>query len=204
MENKIIYKHFPADTTLYDEDKTFLTDKKVDEMLYAFLLENSYGVDSQTVVFKKDLPNQTQIAAIIGVGSRNTVRTHLNYLIKEQYIFEDKDRYIINKNKEKMYFKMEVDTIRFLNNTVKEPVYKAYIYLGQRWNYKGSQYEFTLEELGGHIAKKPNNNSTTYKELNDILLCLKNNGLIDYCSYYDGKMKKMRLTNFNTKVKDME
>jgi hypothetical protein len=37
-----------------------------------------------------------------------------------------------------MYFKMEVDTIRFLNNTVKEPVYKAYIYLGQRWNYKGS------------------------------------------------------------------
>ena len=57
MGNKIIYKHFPADTTLYDKDKTFLTDKKVDEMLYAFLLENSYGVDSQTVVFKKDLPN---------------------------------------------------------------------------------------------------------------------------------------------------
>lgn len=103
-----------------------------------------------------------------------------------------------------MYFKMEVATVRFLNNTVKKPVHKAYVYLGQRWNYKGAGYEFTLEELGTHIGKKPNNNSVIYKELNDILLCLKNNGLIDYCSYYDGKMKKMKLTMFTTRVKGME
>lgn len=103
-----------------------------------------------------------------------------------------------------MYFKMEVATVRFLNNTVKKPVHKAYVYLGQRWNYKGAGYEFTLEELGAHIGKKPNNNSVIYKELNDILLCLKNNGLIDYCSYYDGKMKKMKLTMFTTRVKGIE
>lgn len=172
-------------------------------MLYAYLLENSFGIDHQTVIFKKDLPKQAELATIIGVKSRNTVRTHMNYLIEQEYIYEEEDKYIINRKKEKMYFKMEVDTIRFLNNTVKEPVYKAYIYLGQRWNYKGSSYEFTLEELGQHIGKKPNNNSVVYQELNDILLCLKNNGLIDYCSYYDGKMKKMRLTEFNTKVKNI-
>ena len=58
-KGQIIYKQFPADTTI--EKLTFLNDKKVDEKLYAYFLEISYGINGETVVFKKDLPTQEQL-----------------------------------------------------------------------------------------------------------------------------------------------
>lgn len=194
-------KHFPSDPTLYKEkDKvTFLTDKKVDAELYGILMEYSYGDKElkETIIYKSSLPTQQKMCEMLNIGSRNTYKKHLNYLIEQEYLIDKGLYYIVNKKKENIYLKIDTDTIRFLNNTVKEPVWKAYIYLGQRWNWKHQDFIFDLEDLGKHIGKKINNHSKIYMELNDILQCLENNGLIKVIEFYDGKYRKKRLVEFN-------
>lgn len=199
MSNTTIEKRFPADTSL--EIKTFLNDTKVDSELYAYLMSMSYGSkEGQTVVYKENLPSQAVIGRDVLHKTRQTVINHLKYLKQEGYVIEEKDKYILPKM-ENIYFIIPLDTLEYLLNTVKESVIKTYIYLGQRWKWKGSEYEFTLEEIGEHIGKKINNHQRVYKELNDILHCLKNEGLIDYCEYYNGQSKKKKLKAFNLKTK---
>lgn len=189
---KDIKKSFPADTTL--DMKTFLNDPKVNGELYAYLLSMSVGEEGETRVYKNKLPNQKEIAKLLRISVRTLTR-HMTYLIDTRYV-KVIDKYYVIPNIEKVYFTIPLDTVRFLIHTSKDTVIKTYIYLGQRWKYKGSEYEFTLEELGDHIGRKINNHSCVYEELNDILKCLQNNGLISYCEYYNGKSKKKRLLNF--------
>ena len=198
--NSQIIKHFPADTTIYKGKATFLTDKKIDAELYAFLMQHSYGTVKgcdETRVYKSDLPTQVDICSKLGIKSRNTLRSHMNYLIESGYIIDNGDYYIIDTKKENIFLKIDLDTIQFLNDTVKAPVWKTYIYLGQRWNWKKSGFVFDLKDLAEHIGKKMSNNDSTYRELNNILQCLENNGLIKVANFYDGKGPKKRLIEFN-------
>ena len=193
-------KHFPADPTIYNDKLTFLTDRKVDAGLYALLMQYSYGGEkgmSETRVYKSSLPTQIEICKKLGIKSRTTLRTHLQYLIDNQYVIDKGEYYVLDGHKENIFFQIDVDTIQFLNDTVKGSVWKAYIYLGQRWNWKKSAFIFDLEDLASHIGKKINNNDKVYAELNNILLCLENNGLIKVASFYDGKSPKKRLLEFN-------
>ena len=54
----------------------------------------------------------------------------MNYLIESGYIIDNGDYYIIDTKKENIFLKIDLDTIQFLNDTVKAPVWKTYIYLG--------------------------------------------------------------------------
>ena len=92
-------------------------------------------------------------------------------------------------------------TLQFLNDTLKEQVVKIYLYLGQRWKYKQNNYIFTLEEIGLHIGIKINHNTRNYEIINNALICLRNNGLIDYIEFYDGEKPRKRLTKFSLEVK---
>jgi hypothetical protein len=58
-----------------------------------------------------------------------------------------------------------------------------------------------LDELGVHTGIKVKNYSRGYEVINNALILLKNSGLIEYCEYFDGKMKKKKLTNFNFQYK---
>jgi hypothetical protein len=62
---------------------------------------------------------------------------------------------------------------------------------------RGTQYEFTLEELGQHIGIKIKNYARGYEIVNNALTLLKNSGLIEYCEYFDGKSLKKKLTKFS-------
>jgi hypothetical protein len=66
---------------------------------------------------------------------------------------------------------------------------------------RGVNYEFTSEELGDHIGIKVKNNSRGYEIINNALNLLYNSGLIDYCSYFNGKSQKKKLTGFSFDVK---
>lgn len=166
--NKEISKTFPANTVL--DMKTFLNDSKVNGELYAYLLSMSVGEEEETRVYKNNLPNQSEIAKLLRISTRTLTR-HITYLINTGYV-KITNKYYTIPNIEKIYFTIPLDTVKFLIHTAKDTVIKAYIYLGQRWKYKGSEYEFTLEELGEHIGRKINNNNSVYDELNDILKCL--------------------------------
>lgn len=196
-------KHFPSDPTIYKGKMTFLTDKKIDAELYAILMQYSYGSednetkDIETRVYKKDLPSQEVMCKKLGIKSRTTYRTHLNYLIEQGYIIDMGKYYLIDTYKENIFLQINTDTIAFLNDTVAEAVWKAYLYLGQRWAWKKSSFVFTLEDLALHIGEKINNNSSMYSRLNNILQCLENNGLIKVVTFYDGKIPQKRLIDFS-------
>lgn len=203
-------KHFLADTRMQNDKgqpvTTFLNDNKVDELLYGLLMrwsvaqKNEKG-EFETRVYKKIFPTQQKFASLIGVKSVNTYKAHLNYLVSNGYLIDKGTYYVIDTYKESCFFPIVEETLAFFQDTLKERVLKTYIYLGQRWKFKGNEYKFTLEELGKHIGKAPNGHSDIYTELNNILLVLKNNGLIDYCRFFDGKQKWIRLTAFSFEQK---
>lgn len=136
---------------------------------------------------------------ILGIKSAKTYRSYLNYLIENEYILEEKDRYILPE-KESIYFLIPMPTLQYLNDNCREHIIKIYVYLGQKYKqalFNGRQYEFTTEELGNHIGIKVKNNSRGYEVINNALTLLYNSGLIDYVSYFDGQMQKKKLTKFS-------
>lgn len=195
-------KSFPADTSLNTDEegnliKTFLNDPKADAELYAYLLSMSIGQDGETRVYKNNLPTQTLIATdILHYKSRRTVINHLNYLKEQKYVI-DKDEYYLLPNKEKMYFKIPQELLTFFLTTVKEPVIKTYIYLGQRNNYKPKQYIFTLKEICEHLGLNYKKNCEAIK---NYLFILEQLELIKIARFYEGKAPKMRLTDFSTEL----
>lgn len=199
---KKIEKSFPADTSMIKDEKgnlikTFLNDPKADAELYAYLLSMSRGIEGETRVYKDSLPIQSVIATeILHYKSRRTVINHLNYLKEQKYII-DQDKYYLLPNKEKMYFKIPQDLLSFFIDTVKEPVIKTYIYLGQRNNYKPKQYVFTLKEICEHLGLYYQRNSETIK---NYLFILEQLELIKIVKFYEGKTPKMRLVNFSTEL----
>lgn len=192
---KVISKRFPANTSL--ESQTFLNSKKIDGELYAFLQSYSHPDENKrTVVNKKDLPSQSQICSKLGIKSPKTYRSRLTVLIDQGYVIEESSGNYILPEKEEIFLHIPLETVKFLNDTLKEQVVKIYIYLGQRFKYKPG-YVFTIAEIGAHIGIKLDNNSRNYEIINNALICLKNNGLIDYIEYYEEKVPKKRLTNFS-------
>lgn len=193
-------KRMPADTQL--KQKTFLNDKKIDGELYAFLQSYSYpNENKETIVNKKNLPIQSDICKMIGIKSCTTLRTHLRYLIEKGYVVENKNEYIL-PNQEEIFFMIPLDTLKFLNDALKEQVVKIYLYLGQRWKYKQNNYIFTIEEIAQHIGIKLNGNSRNYEIINNALICLCNNELINYIDFYEGDKPRKRLTNFSFYAKN--
>lgn len=184
-------KSFPADTSL--EYKTFLNNKKINGELYAYLLSQSCGDEKgRTIVYRNKLPSQTEIGKILKV-SRRTIINYLNNMKESGYIVEDNinNLYILPK-KEKMYFQMPQKTLNYLQKTVREPVVKTYIYLGQRDRYKkqmGETYVFTLAEICEHLglnSKSKNKEDYTTQTINYYLIALYKFGLIDYAEFFDG------------------
>jgi hypothetical protein len=201
--SQVVSKRFPANTTL--EFSTFLNDKKVNGELYALLQSLSYPTeDKMTVVPKQNIPKQSEMCRILGIGSPKTLRTHLGYLTDKGYIEVDTKGNYILPELEDIYFLIPLHTLQYLNDNCKDHVIKIYVYLGQRYKWsldRGSQYEFSLEELGDHIGIKVKNNSRGYEIINNALNLLYNSGLIDYCSYFNGKSQKKKLTGFSFDVK---
>lgn len=190
-----IKKRFPANVSL--EQQTFLNDSNIDAELYSYLQQHSIVINGETVVLKKDLPSQVNICATIKVKSPKTYRVHLNYLIDNGFVEirpEAPDRYYLPE-KENIYLLLPLPTIQFLNDTAKEKVIKVYIYLFQRFKWKGPGYVFTIEELGQHIGMSVTGRERVYTYFKNVLTSLENNGLIEYEDFYDGKSHRKRLLN---------
>ncbi len=204
-----ISKRFPANVTL--DTQTFLNDKKIDGELYALFQELSYvDKEGQTVVSKDVIPSQSSLCEKLGIKTPKTYRAHRDYLIAQGYIIDDEEnRQYILPMKEDIFFMIPLQTLRFINDTLKEQVIKVYTYLGQRWKYKESlgtdeKYSFTLKEIGEHIGLKTEGSSRNSQIVTNALLCLSKLGLIEYENYYDqnnGKpVPRMRLTQFNLTI----
>ena len=188
-------KRFPADTAL-----TFLNNKRIDAEIYTYFQCCSYPKKNKTIAYKKDLGTQNEICEILrdygAQMSLATYKRHLNYLIEQGYIIEEKDYYVL-PNKEQVYLLLPLETLKFIQDTLKTPVIKTYIYLGQRWKYKQG-YLFTKKELAEHTGIKLSNNSEPYAKINNYLDVLKNNGLIDFEPVTVQDIHYLKLTKWST------
>lgn len=135
-----------------------------------------------TVVLKSDLPTQSAICKKLGIGDARTYKSRLNYLLEAGYMVDEEHRYIL-PNKEDIYLLVPLSTIQFIQDTLREPVIKTYIYLGQKWKQK-KNYEFSYEEIAKHIGIKLAGNSRGYEQITNILQALQNNGLIKVSAPY--------------------
>lgn len=187
-------KRFPADTTL--EELTFLNNKRIDAEIYTYFQCCSYPKKNKTIAYKKDLGTQSEICEILrdygAQLSLATYKRHLNYLIEQGYIIEEKDYYVL-PNKEQVYLLLPLETLKFIQDTLKTPVIKTYIYLGQRQGYL-----FTKKELAEHTGIKLSNNSEPYAKINNYLDVLKNNGLIDFEPVTIQDIHYLKLTKWST------
>ena len=194
METQIS-KRFPAQVSM--EVKTFLNDKKINGELYAYFQSISYAKDGRTIVYKSQLPTQTKIAEKLGCSAR-TYQRHRDYLLAQKYLIEEGPVYVL-PNKEDVFLMIPLNTLKFLNDTLQEHVIKIYTYLGQRWKYKGDEWNFTYDELIEHLGLSKSSERTNEK-IKNALLCLKKLGLIDYedVAMWTGTytVHKKRLTNF--------
>ncbi len=200
----IIEKHFPADTSM--EILTFLNNKNIDGRLYAYLQSKSMPImiekdgikNYETRVDKFEIGSQSDFCKAVKIKSTKTLRKYLNILINTGYV-QDMGQYYLLPKKETIFFKIPLETLRFIQNTIKEDVIKIYIYLGQRYKYasiNNFKYSFTLKEIAEHLGLSINSqNSRVF--IKDGLDALMNNGLIEFVSYYEGRIPKLRLINFS-------
>ena len=213
----VIEKHFPADTSM--EVSTFLNNKNIDGRLYAYLQSKSMPVlinkngnkQYETRVDKFDIGSQQKLCDAIGIKSTKTLRKYLKILIDTGYV-EDIGEYYLLPKKQEIFFKIPLQTLRFIQNTIQEDVIKIYIYLGQRYKFaqmNGLKYSFTFKEITEHLGLSlTSENSRIF--VKDGLDALMNNGLIKFVSYYQGRIPKLRLvdfsyeykTNFNEEIKN--
>ena len=154
--------------------------------------------NGKTIVYKSNMPAQSTICKILHIGDARTYKSHLKYLIESEYLIEEEDKYIL-PNKEDIYLLIPLETIQFIKDTLKEPVIKTYIYLGQCWKQKPN-YEFTYEEIGKHIGVKLAGNARGYTMIDNILTALTNNGLINVSEPYwiGNNIRKQRLTAWSS------
>ena len=197
----MIQKRFPADTDLTKEI-TFLKDNKIDAELYSYLQSMSYPVDGVTIIEKVNLPSQAKMAEKIGVKSPKTFRSHLQYLIETGYL-EDRGNIYVLPNVEDIYLLLPLETIQFINDTIKESVIKVYIYLGQRYKFK-KNYVFTQEEIAQHLGLKLQGNTRCRQAIHNALDMLQDVGLISFENFFDGKSPRYRLLNWSDIHKSTE
>lgn len=196
-------KRFPANTSL--DENTFLNTRTINGELYAYLQSLSiFGKNNKAIVRYRDLPAQRIICERLKIKSPKTYRTHLNYLIDAGYVEEAENGYVLPEM-ENIYVLIPEDTLNYLCNNCQDHVIKIYIYLGQRYKYSkevlNRDYEFSLDEIAQHLGLNITHNQKLYEVINNALELLSNSGLIEYCQYYDGKVRKKKLLSFNFEYK---
>lgn len=205
-----VEKHFPAqvhrgnDIPKAELNKLFLYNKKVDALLYAYLQDLSTPVQfederkPQTRVWKDQLPSQEQICKKVRIGSRVTLRTRLKALMDGGFIREEEQYYVL-LNPEASFLPIPLETLKFLIDACSSDTIKIYIYLGQGYKMKkaeGGKYIFTKDQLIEAI-KIPKTEGKQYQKIDNILDCLRNNELIKTEVTKNGKVRRLRLVEFN-------
>ena len=200
---KIIEKHFPANVTM--KELTFLNNKNIDGRLYGYLQSKSMPIKVanyyETRVDKFQLGTQADFCEAIQIKSPKTLRKHLKILIDTGYLRDEQGYYVLVE-KENIYFKIPLQTLRFIQNTIKEDVIKIYIYLGQRYQYAATEnkkYSFSIKEIIEHLGLSVNDKNRSF--VKDGLDALMNNGLIKFVNYREGKVPRMRLVDFTYEYK---
>ena len=205
-----------------------MKDKKVNDNIYGYLQSISYlNKDGERFIYKSDV-SPTKIERYFksceGMEiSLSTVKRNLTLfkskkvgLLVEGKTMDNYNRevdvYFLPMIEDEPYKLIPLETLKYLVDTSNGNVIKTYVYLLNKYGWK-KDYTFTKGELIEGIGYNPNSRNkdgryVSYEMMDNILLCLVNNGLLDYVEFYDtnneGKpTPKHKITFVGTKVKGM-
>ena len=194
-------------------DKKFMT-KKINDILYGYLqVKSTLNTETNIRYIKKDDVNFTEIEEDLKYTfKRRTLVNHLSNLINYGFIGESEmidtygesmKVYTFPYNTDSIYKLIPIETLRYLVDTANPSVVSIYVYLLNKWEWKGNKYIFTEAELIENcLGVTSTSNSRDYIRVNNVLTCLVNNGLIEYKKVYSKKngvpVKKKKLLKVST------
>lgn len=194
-------------------DKKFMT-KKINDVLYGYLqVKSTLNTETNMRYIKKDDVNFTEIEEDLKYTfKRRTLVNHLSNLINYGFIGESEmidtygesmKVYTFPYNTDSIYKLIPIETLRYLVDTANPSVVSIYVYLLNKWEWKGNKYIFTEAELIKNcLGVTSTSNSRDYIRVNNVLTCLVNNGLIEYKKVYSKKngvpVKKKKLLKVST------
>ena len=194
-------------------DKKFMT-KKINDILYGYLqVKSTLNTETNIRYIKKDDVNFTEIEEDLKYTfKRRTLVNHLSNLINYGFIGESEmidtygesmKVYTFPYNTDSIYKLIPIETLRYLVDTANPSVIAIYVYLLNKWEWKGNKYIFTEAELIKNcLGVTSTSNSRDYIRVNNVLTCLVNNGLIEYKKIYSKKngvpVKKKKLLRVST------
>lgn len=194
-------------------DKKFMT-KKINDILYGYLqVKSTLNTKTNMRYIKKDDVNFTEIEEDLKYTfKRRTLVNHLSNLINYGFIGESEmidtygesmKVYTFPYNTDSIYKLIPIETLRYLVDTANPSVVSIYVYLLNKWEWKGNKYIFTEAELIKNcLGVTSTSNSRDYIRVNNVLTCLVNNGLIEYKKVYSKKngvpVKKKKLLKVST------
>lgn len=174
--------------------KEFLSDKKMNDIIYGFLQTNSYLTpDKKRYCWKSDVTagqiikyfeEQETESPIAERTIRDLLKLFTKAHLLEEGLLENKKVYFLpDQTTEDGYVEIKTNTLRFLVNTANTNVIKVYAQLKKMWEchvkfkYK-EKYRFSKSDLLSILGYKTISYSANYKMIEDILTCLQNNELI--------------------------
>lgn len=215
------------DTRRIPTGENIMDDKRYNDLIYAYMqsVSNRVPEKEDRYVWKNNFKKK-EVAKILKINFR-TFQRKFNHLIDNGYVIETEDTYELPKIS-KWNFYIPLDTLRYLINSANEDVITVYAYLGQmkksideenKRTGENKRAYFTESKLlmfmgykinrniNGEVIEMPSNNSKDWSKINDIITCLKNNGLLE-CKeekeLYNGKYIYKTYYTINTKVKNIK
>ncbi len=174
--------------------KEFLSNKKMNDIIYGFLQTNSYLTpEKKRFCWKSDVSaskiikyfeEQETESPIAERTIRDLLKLFTKANLLEEGILDNKKVYFLpDPSKEDGYVEIKTDTLRFLVNTANSNVIKVYAQLKKMWEchvkYKYEEkYRFSKTDLLTILGYKTMSYGANYKMIEDILTCLQNNELI--------------------------
>lgn len=176
----------------------FLSDKKMNDIIYGFLLSNSFPTeDNRRYCNKADVTAGKMIKYfkeqhLDSPISERTIRDLFKLFINIDLLEEgqlDKQRVYflpyLDGTEGKVYVKIKTDTLQFLVDTANNNVIKVYAHLKMMMEiHKSKKYKelfrFSKASLLDVIGYKTQNYYRNYEMIENILDSLQNNGLIKF------------------------
>lgn len=189
--------------------KTYTANKKYNDKLYGILQEMSYLEESALgekfrYVDKKDIVF-TDLAKRMGL-SRQCVSTRFKNLLTLELIefIESENRYRLTLLHKEMASLVPIETLKKLNNTLKQHSISLYVYLLNCYIANGyREFQTTMAAMKSFIGISTSTTSNN-EAINDILHVLTLLGLIEVEKRYDKEKTIIIVTKVNNTVKEVE
>ena len=182
----------------------------VDDIIFGYIQHLATYIPEKKILYvtEKEIAAHKQILAVQIEKTVKTVTNRINKLIENKLIVRDQLEingqkqpvFIIPQNTIGKYKIAQDDVIWWIVSTRKLHTVKVYIYLLNKYDWKkelgAEMYNFTIGEMGKVIGYSESSISQgkVTSLINSLLISLKNEGIIDYEDYFDGKSPRKRLT----------